>query len=340
MKSQNPPTIRHIAAELGLSMMTVSRALRGHSNVSEETRQRVLECAERMNYRPNRSAQSLVTGKTFIAGIVIPDISHTFFAEVTQGAEEVLDEAGYDLILCHSREDPERERGEVEMLVSGRVDGLIVASAQPADAAGVYRKLQKRGFPVVLIDRYFTGMNLPLVRVDDRAVGRMAAEHLIGLGHLKIGFIQGGHVSTAVERFQGFRECLQENGVDLNPAWVIPGDLSFESGWHAMHELIAMPEMPTAVCAANDPAAMGAAEACLKAGLRVPQDVSIIGAGAIEGDHHPFPFLTTVSWSRKEIGREAARLLLANLAGKLDKTEAVILPAELLVRRSTSPPRA
>jgi DNA-binding LacI/PurR family transcriptional regulator len=94
-----------------------------------------------------------------------------------------------------------------------------------------------------------------------------------------------------------------------------------------------------AVCAANDPAAMGAAEACLKAGLRVPQDVSIIGAGAIEGDHHPFPFLTTVSWSRKEIGREAARLLLANLAGKQDKTEAVILPAELLVRRSTSPPR-
>jgi DNA-binding LacI/PurR family transcriptional regulator len=111
------------------------------------------------------------------------------------------------------------------MLVAGRVDGLIVASAQPADAAGVYRKLQKRGFLAVLIDRYFTGMNLPLVRVDDRAVGRMAAEHLIGLGHVKIGFIQGGHVSTAVERFQGFRECLQERRsarLTIRPQWGRP----------------------------------------------------------------------------------------------------------------------
>jgi len=320
-------------------MMTVSRALRGHPNVSAETRRRVLECAARLNYRPNRSAQSLVTGKTFIAGIVIPDISHTFFADITQGAEEVLDEAGYDLILCHSREDPERERQEIEMLVSGRVDGLIVASAQPADAPGVYRKLQRRGFPVVLIDRYFTGMSLPVVRVDDRAVGRLAAEHLVELGHRRIGYIQGGSVSTAAERFAGFQESLQEKTVVLNPAWVIPADLSFESGFRAMNELIAMEDGPTAVCAANDPAAMGAAEACQKAGLRVPGDVSLMGAGAIEGDHHPFPFLTTISWSRKEMGREAARLLLANLEGKQDQPEAVILPAQLSVRRSTAPPR-
>ena len=319
--------------------MTVSRALRGHAEVSEATRQRVIDCAAELNYVPNRWARSLVTNKSFMIGIVIPDISHTFFAEITRGVEETLDREGYDLLLCHSRGDPERERAEIDMLVGSRVDGLIVASEQPADSPQSFVTLKRRNIPFVLVDRFFPSLKCPWVRADDMKAGRIATEHLIGLGHSRIGHIRGPAVSAALLREQGYREALRAHGISLDRKWILKGNFTRDSGREAMRGFLGMESRPTAVFTANDPMAIGAVEACREAGLSVPEDVSIVGAGDIEGSVSLSPFLTTVDWPRQEMGRTAARILLDILRdqGPLGAPTSTFTPS-LVVRRSAGPP--
>ena len=260
----SPATIQDIASKLGLSAMTVSRALRGHAEVSEATRQKVLDCAAELNYVPNRWARSLVTNKSFMIGIVIPDISHTFFAEITRGVEETLDPEGYDLLLCHSRGDPEREKSEIDVLVGSRVDGLIVASPSPDRLAEL---------------------------LDDARAGRIATEHLIALGHSRIGHISGPRVSPALLREQGYRDALRDNGISVQERWTAQGKFTRQSGRDAMRRLLALESRPTAIFTANDPMAIGAVEVCREAGLSVPGDISIVGAGDIERHDGVWPLV-------------------------------------------------
>ena len=339
--STTPTTIQDIAAKLGLSAMTVSRALRGHAEVSEATRQKVLDCAAELNYVPNRWARSLVTNKSFMIGIVIPDISHTFFAEITRGVEDTLDREGYDLLLCHSRGDPEREKSEIDVLVGSRVDGLIVASEQPADSPESFINLRARNVPFVLIDRFFPDLDCPWVRADDASAGRIATEHLIGLGHSRIGHIRGPRVSPALLREQGYRDALRDNGISVQERWTAQGKFTRQSGRDAMRRLLAMDSRPTAIFTANDPMAIGAVEACREAGLSVPGDISIVGAGDIEGSVALNPFLTTVDWPRLELGRTAARMLLELVRddGPLEAATKAFTPS-LVVRGSSGPPPA
>jgi LacI family transcriptional regulator len=319
--------------------MTVSRALRGHSNVSEITRRRVLLAAQQLNYKPNRWARSLVTQKSHIIGIVIPDISHMFFAEIARGVEETIDSEGYDLLLCHSRRDPERERHELDMLMGSRVDGLIVASEQPQDDPRTFVELQERGVPFVLIDRFFRRLKCPFVGVDDRAVGRLATEHLIQLGHACIAHILGPAVSTGLLRYEGYLKAMKANGIAVNPEWIVQGSFDNDSGRQATTRLLALKERPTAIFAANDPSAIGVIEACREAGLRIPADISVVGAGNIEGAIHPSPFLTTADWPRLELGRAAAKMLLGMISpGQGSRSQRKIFSPRILVRQSAGPP--
>src|SRR3954468_15201020 len=203
-------TILDIAKKVGVSAMTVSRALTGSTEVSETTRQRVLSCAEELGYRPNRWARSLVTSRSSIIGVIIPDIGHSYFAEITGGIEEVVEKAGYDLLLCHSGMDPARERAEIDTLIGSKVDGLIIASEQPQDAPQSFVDLRKRKIPFVLIDRFFSDPPFPAVLVDDHEVGRLATKCLIDLGHRRIGFIHGRGLSPASLRYKGYRDALKE----------------------------------------------------------------------------------------------------------------------------------
>ncbi len=338
-RPQVPPTIEDIARQLNLSAMTVSRALRGHSNVSEITRRKVLQAAQQLNYKPNRWARSLVTQKSHIIGIVIPDISHMFFAEIARGVEETIDSEGYDLLLCHSRRDPERERHELDMLMGSRVDGLIVASEQPQDDPRTFLELQERGVPFVLIDRFFRRLDCPYVGVNDRAVGRLATEHLIQLGHTCIAHILGPAVSTGLLRYQGYLKAMKAHGIAVNPDWVVQGSFDNDSGREAMLRLLAGKQRPTAIFAANDPSAIGVIEACREAGLRIPADISIVGAGNIEGAIHPSPFLTTADWPRLELGRTAAKMLLGLITrGQAGSAQRKIFSPRILMRQSTGPP--
>jgi LacI family transcriptional regulator len=301
----------------------------------------VLECAAELNYVANRWARSLVTNKSFMIGIVIPDISHTFFAEITRGVEETLDPEGYDLLLCHSRGDSEREKSEIDVLVGSRVDGLIVASEQPANSPEIFLSLQARAVPFVLVDRFFPELDCPWVRADDVNVGRIATEHLIALGHTRIGHIGGPPVSTARLREKGYREALAGKGIGVEERWMVQGSFTRKSGREAMRHFLAMDSRPTAIFTANDPMAIGAVEVCREAGLSVPGDISIVGAGDIEGSVALNPFLTTVDWPRLELGRTAARMLLDLVRddAPLGAATKTFTPS-LIVRTSSGPPPA
>jgi LacI family transcriptional regulator len=321
--------------------MTVSRALRNGPDVSRETRQKVLSCAAELGYRPNRWARSLVTRKTSIVGVVIPDISHSYFAEVTRGIEDVLSKAGYNVLLCDSGLDPEKEKAQVEMLVNSMAEGLIVASEISENLPQLYRKLRQTGVPFVLIDRFFPDCGFPAVVADDLLVGRMATDHLIQLGHTRIAHIQGPALSPASLRFEGYRQALESHGLRFSADWVHQGRFDIPSGKLAMQQFLKSEPRPTAVFAGNDPMAIGALFACQEAGLNVPLDISLVGAGNIEGYQSPNPFLTTVDWPREEMGRTAAILLLAGAkegdGGAPEHRQQTFIP-RLIKRQSTGSP--
>ncbi len=331
-------TILDVARAVGVSAMTVSRALRDRPEVHPRTRARILGVARQLGYRPNRWARSLVSRRSWIIGIVVPDISHGYFAQITGGIEEITEAANYDLLLCHSRRDAARERNEINMLLESRVDGLIVASEQ--EKPDFFRQLLRHRTAVVLIDRCFSGLRVPAVRVDDVAAGRMATEYLLKLGHRRIAYLRGPRVSTSELRFQGYRQALRRHRLTPRADWVSSGAYDIATGHEAMRKLLRLRPRPTAVFAANDPMAFGAVHACQAAGLQVPRDVSILGAGNIEGDEHPNPFLTTIDWPRHEFGRQAAKLLLELIAEPGRALDDVVYAPRLLVRQSTASPPA
>jgi len=332
-------TILDIAMKLGLSAMTVSRALTGKSEVNEQTKQKVIRCAQGLGYQPHRWARSLVTRRSSIIGVVIPEISHSFISEITCGVEEIADKAGYDILLCHSRGDAAKEKEEITMLVGSMVAGLIVASVQPEKSPGPLAELEKMDIPFVLVDRYFPRHRFSSIRVDDRAVGRLATNCLIDLGHKRIAHIHGPDISPASLRHRGYLEALKGAGISIPGHWTVPGDFNFDSGCKAMKQLLELTPRPTAVFAANDPMAVGAIFACREAGLRVPEDISIVGAGNIEGEHNPNPFVTTLDWPREGLGRMAATFLLEAIEKPNRKAATVkVLEPRLLIRQSTAPP--
>ena len=329
-------TIVDIARELGVSPMTISRALNGSREVSEETRRKAARCAERLGYRPHRWARSLVTNVSSVIGVVVPDISHSYFAELTRGVEEVVAKAGYELLLSDSRMDAGRERQAIDTLVGSRVAGLVVASEEPSARPQPFVRLHATGTPFVLVDRFFPRCDFAAVRVDDVAVGRLATACLLDLGHRRVAHIGGPQISPAKLRRRGYLEALRARGIEAREDYVAAGRFDIESGRDAMKKLLALSPRPTAVFAGNDPMAIGAFYACREAGLAVPADISIVGAGNIEGAHHPNPFLTTVDWPRVDLGRAAAAMLIAAIANPSGAARVEILAPRLLLRQSTA----
>jgi len=339
--SKSNPTIVDIARKLGISAMTVSRALNGKGDVSQEMRRKVVECAGRIGYRPHRWARSLVTQRSYMVGVIVPEIAHSFFAEIINGIEDVLEKSGYDILLCHSRSDPERERNEIQALIGGRMDGLIVAPEQPEKSPEPFVDLRRLKIPFVLVDRFFPGWEFSCVRLDDLEAGFLATRFLIELGHRRIAHISGPDLSTASLRRRGFLKAVRQFGVEHDRRSIVAAPFGIDEGREAMKKLLRLDPRPTAVFAANDPQAIGAIYACREAGLRVPEDISIIGAGNIEGVYHPNPFLTTIDWPRQELGKAAAQVLMSAIANpKTSQPEMRIFPPELLIRHTTAAPTA
>ena len=329
-----PTTLADIANALGVSKMTVSRAINDHPEISPETRARVLEAARRMNYRPNQFARALTTNRSYLLGVVVPDLMHSYFAEICRGVEGLARPLGYQNLICSTEEEAANEHREVEALLP-RTDGLIVASSAAPKESAFYRRIIKDGARMVLIDRQLDGVRCPAVTTDDVKVGRLATEHLINLGHRKVGHLLGTVASTAALRFEGYKQALAKHGMALDSSLVRDCGFTERDGFESMTAWLRQGSVPPAVFAANDPAAIGAMNAVDEAGLRVPKDVAIVGGGNIHyGDMLKVP-LTTVAWSTLELGQAAARLLIELVEGKKRaRAQHIIVEPKLVVRKS------
>lgn len=329
-----PTTLSDIARELGISKMTVSRAINNHPEISPETRARILETAQRMNYRPNQHARALTTNRSYLLGVVVPDLMHSYFAEICRGIEAVARPLSYQNLICNTDEDGVKEIGEVEALLP-RTDGLILASSVAPEETRFYRRIIKEGAKIVLIDRRLEGLRCPAVTTDDVQVGILGTEHLIRLGHRRIGHLRGTLASTAAERFEGYKQALAKHRLPAHPSLIRDCGFTERDGYEAMSEWLREGTVPPAIFAANDPAAIGAMSALTEAGLQIPDDVAIVGGGNIHyGDMLRVP-LTTVAWSTIEMGQAAAHLLLEMIEGKKrGASQRVIIEPELVIRES------
>jgi len=326
-------TMKRIAGELGVSITTVSKVLNNHDDISPATRARVLAKVEELGYRPNAVARSLTLRRTHTLGIVIPDLMHSFFVEIIAGIEPVASSRGYGLLLCSSSEDPGKERAELQMLRGRQVDGIVLASTGASNAE-LLLDLTRHG--LVMIDRDdYPGVPCHRVLTDDEEVGRLATSHLLGEGRRAIAHIGGPPIVHARRREKGWRDALRAADIRVDSNWVVRAGFMDTDGYQAMTRLLEVRPRIDAVFAANDPAAIGAMKAIFEAGLRVPDDIAVVGAGDIAlGDLLRVP-LTTVGWSRADQGREAAQLLLDRLEEERDDPpRRVIIPPRLIVRES------
>src|SRR5437773_11528460 len=214
-----PTTLADIARALGVSKMTVSRAINNHPEIHPETRARILDAARRMNYRPNQHARALTTNRSYLLGVVVPDLMHSYFAEICRGVEAVGKPAGYQNLICSTDEDAVNEEDEIEALLP-RTDGLILASSASPNETKFYRRIIRDRAKIVLIDRQLEGLKCPAVTTDDVKVGWLATEHLIGLGHGRVGHLKGTVASTAQLRFEGFKKALAKHRIAFDASSV------------------------------------------------------------------------------------------------------------------------
>ncbi|HWE06549.1 MAG TPA: LacI family DNA-binding transcriptional regulator [Rhizomicrobium sp.] len=330
--------MKDIARELGVSVVTVSKALRNHDDISEETRGKVLRLMRDLNYRPNLAARALVTGRSFIVGFVVPGLLHSFFAEIAKGLTNVFRKHGYGLVIATSEEDPELESQEIEQLLARRVDALIVASTQTSPAT--FARIDEQGIPYVLIDRRVEQVSANFVGVDDRFVGLVATEHLIQCGCRRIAYIYGSRLSPALGRLDGYRRALEKHRLPVRPEYIRAldetGDASDDATYAAMKELLALDEPPDGVFCFNDPGALNAMKAVLEAGLRIPEDVAVVGCGNIRhADFLRVP-LTSIDQNSVAIGERAGKLALGLIESKTPQTpKTILLEPRLVVRHSS-----
>jgi DNA-binding LacI/PurR family transcriptional regulator len=327
-------TSHDVAARAGVSQPTVSLVLSSNpkARVASATRERVLRAAEELGYRPNVVARSLVRRRSYALGVVVPDIANQFFADVVSGAERVAAEEGYALFLCEQRGVPLDRR--LEALRARQVDGVIL------DAAGASAVPQAAfdGLNIVLIDQ--PSDRWPGVASDAEGAGRMAAEHLLALGHRSIAFVgPSADVHGFRMRERGFFRALAAAGVALPSAWLRRVPATLDGGQQAMRALLAQRERPTATFCANDLLALGAHKACTQAGVVIPRDMSLVGCDDIAFAQLVTPELTTVAVPARELGARAARLIVREIEGKGGPApKPRPLPVKLVVRGTTAAP--
>ena len=329
--------LKDIARELGVSTVTVSKALRGRADIGQETRERVLKLVAEMDYRPNMLARGLASGRSYAVGLVVPDLVHPFFGEFARSLAGALRAEGMALILASSEDDPAIEQQEIRTLLARSIDVLLVASCRPA--ADFPADLADSTAPVLLIDRQFDGGRADFVGSDDVAIGEVATRHLIGIGRKRIAHIGGHGMSPSLDRLKGFKRALSAARITLPKAYVVTRERFEESGdstgYHAMQELLAQKKRPDAVFCYNDLSAIGAMEAALQAGLRIPEDIAFVGCGNLRyADYLRIP-LTSVDQASERLGEAAAARAL-ELAEKPDQAaQAIRLEPRLIVRRSS-----
>ncbi|WP_393098783.1 LacI family DNA-binding transcriptional regulator [Streptomyces sp. LN325] len=328
-------SIKDVAAEAGVSVATVSRVLNDHPSVSPDARTRVLAAVQRLGYRPNAVARSLRTDQTRTLGLVISDVLNPYFTELARSVEEEARALGYSVIIGNADERPEIEDHHVRTLLDRRIDGLLVSPTDGGSPAML--DAARAGTPMVFVDRWIAGVDVPVVRADGRTAVRDLVAHLHGLGHRRLAIITGpAATTTGSERVEAFREALATHGIALPDAYIGQGDFQAESGRRATERFLALPEPPEVVFAADNLMALGALDAVRARGLRVPEDIALAAFDDIPWFVHTDPPITAIAQPTGELGRAAVRALVDRIEGR--PPQSVTLPARLVVRRSCGEP--
>jgi DNA-binding LacI/PurR family transcriptional regulator len=328
--------LKDIAERAGVSIMTVSKALRDEHDISAETKTRVKLLAQQMGYVPDSSAQGLRTRSTRLFGLAVPAVADPFFSRVVMAVEERAYERGYDLLVAQTLNIPEREEACIRRFLSRRADGLLLAPVyRLSNEATIYQEIQRRRVPTVLLGPAAPFcQQFPAVECDDLIASSSVTRHLISLGHRRIAFM-AGPVSNpwAAQRFDGYRRALREHGMDVDDSLVFQAGITADEGAEAARQMLTERCRATAVQAACDPVAIGCARTLLKMGFRIPEQISVAGFGNIsEAEYFTVP-LTTVRQPKYNLGAAGVTLLHQLLLGKAPEPRA--LHAELLVRAST-----
>jgi LacI family transcriptional regulator len=333
--SPSNTTIRDVARLSGVSPMTVSRVINDSERVSPETRRRVEQAIAELGYVPSRLARGLSRQRTGTLALIVPDVANPFFTAIVRAAEEVARRADYQVILCDTRADLNVERDVIEELIAHRVEGMVIAPVSDRSATHL-RRLAEFGVPFVLIDRTVPGVDCDVVLGDSTGGARKLVEHLLSLGHRRIGFIvESDDVSTARDRRAGYEAALSAAGIALDPALVVNATADPSGGSAGMSRLLELEERPTAVFTVNNLVALGAIEAVRAAGLEVPDDVALVCFDDIEYASRLYPFLTAMEQPAQTFGTLGTQLLLERMEGRgPGRRHEVVLPGEFIIRKS------
>ncbi|WP_442602249.1 LacI family DNA-binding transcriptional regulator [Paenibacillus sp. KN14-4R] len=332
-------TIKDIAKKANVSITTVSLIMNNKChNIGEDTIKRVRSIIAEHNYRPNALARGLITNKTRTIGLLVPNITNPFFAEITKGVEDGLSEHNYNVFLCNSYNDIHKEKMYINVLKERFVEGVIISSTNTV-TQDYYTYLKEQGIAFVILDRHDSQLQYNGIVVDDWKGGYLATQHLLQLGHRKIGCIaESKGLCNINERLRGYQDALKAHGVLYDEKLVVSADLTIEGGCQAALGLMAEQNV-TAIFATNDLTAIGVYEAAIQLGKRIPEDVSVVGFDDISFAHYLSPKLTTIRQPIYEIGRRAAANFIYVLQNNTFVQSTEVLDVELIIRNSTASPR-
>lgn len=347
MLKKKQVTLSDIAARSGVAAMTVSRVVNGNGYVSEDTRRRVQEAISEMNYRRNGLARNLKRQRTETVGLVLGDLSNPYSTELANAVRESLSARGYNLFICISEHSAKEDIAAFEALVDHNVDGIIVATRANQEGDARLESIANSNLPIVVVGRDFQHESVDHVSADNFAGGFEATQHLIDLGHKRIGFIGAAFEDRGnLKRLQGYLKALETHGIPVDERLItgrkgsmsdVPGYSTEKIGYEGMKRLLSLPNRPTAVFARNDFTAVGAMSAIKEAGLSIPQDVAIVGFDDTPLALHTMPSLTTVRQPVRQQGQLASEMLLKRISSeRVFERDEQILGCELIVRESTA----
>ncbi len=336
MNRINQITLADIAKELNVSKVTVSKALRGHPDISAATSELVKKTAQRLGYTPNYFARNLSSRKSNTIGVVVPKIAHFFFGSVIEGIYDAAFKNNYEIILTVSQENAEREKKHIESLLSMRVDGLIVSVSQETKDPSIFEMVKLKGVPLTFIDRIVEIPDVSTVTVDDRGGSFEAVEHAIKLGYTKLGHLSGYQdIYIGKRRNQGFVDALNKYNIEVNPDWIISGGFGEEDGYKGFMKLYESGNLPEFLFTVTYPVALGVYAAVQEVGLKIPDDIDILCFG--NGDTNRFisPAISCVNQPTEELGKQAFNLIIENINNyETFKPKHIEIPTNLLLRET------
>ncbi len=333
-------TIHDIAKKLNITASTVSRALKNHPRISEETKKSVLKVAQKLNYQPNHIAAALRNGRSRILGIIVPNVDRSFFSSVVFGIEEIANKAGYNVMICQSHEDYQKEVATIEALLNAQVDGIIVSLAKGTQNFDHFAKVRDMGIPLVMFDRANDELGVSHVVIDDFNGAYKATEHLIEQGCRRIAHFTGTNkVSIYKERLRGYKEALLDHKLPFNESLVIESNMQVEDGRKSMLKLLKLNPPVDGVFSASAFGAMGALQVCKEKHVTVPDRMAIVGFSNEPFTSFSEPPLTTVEQHSLQMGQTAADMLFDQLnvkaSGKEFRPQKIVLTPTLIVRESS-----